>query len=178
MNFSFDVKFGDEEYLEFNKYHLFYSKPNRKVLKTRRILYLVVTLIYAFLTVLCLKYELTSYCVACIIVTVLFLLECIFAKQRLAVMLKRTIKRMKKNGKLPYTAESTVEFYDDKFISRSENKTEEMPYSVIENICDNTNCAIYIYTDVQSAKIIPYKCFRDDSEREDFLNFIKQKVNI
>ncbi|MBR5307510.1 MAG: YcxB family protein [Clostridia bacterium] len=85
---------------------------------------------------------------------------------------------MKKHGKLPYTAESTVEFYDDKFISRSENKTTEMPYTEVENVCDNTNHAIYIYTDVQTATIIPYKCFRDDSEREDFLNFIKQKVNI
>ena len=178
MNFSFDVKFGDEEYLEFNKYHLFYGKPNRNVLKKRRIIFLVATLIYAFLTVLCLKYKLTSYCVACIIVTVIFLLECIFAKQRLVGMLKRTLKRMKKHGKLPYTAESTVEFYDDKLISRSKNKTTETPYTEVENVCDNTNHAIYIYTDVQTATIIPYKCFRDDSEREDFLNFIKQKANI
>ena len=178
MNFSFDVKFGDEEYLEFNKYHLFYSKPNRNVLKKRRIFFLVVTLIYAFLAVICLKFELTFADVACIIVTLIFLLECIFAKQRLVGMLKRTLKRMKKHGKLPYIAESTVEFYDDKFISRSENKTTEMPYTEVENVCDNTNHAIYIYTDVQSAKIIPYKCFRDDSEREDFLNFIKQKANL
>ena len=84
---------------------------------------------------------------------------------------------MKKNGKLPYSNFATLEFYDDYFVEITENTKTEIKYDAIFKVRVNEQKAIYIYQNAVLAYIIPFDVFDSSVARDEFLDFIHQKMN-
>lgn len=88
--------------------------------------------------------------------------------------LKRMIKLQKKDGKLPFTENSTIEFCEEEIYESTESSSNHIKYSELTKV-HYTDNEMYLYIDSQRALIIPYSQLGEDKEK--VVNFIKQKTN-
>ena len=94
----------------------------------------------------------------------------------LTLSLKWQIKGMKKSGKMPYTPTSVIEFYDERWGETSEDTKTELSYSGIERISVVFEDAIYIQINNLMGYILPFASFETKEQYENFMDFIKSKV--
>jgi hypothetical protein len=98
-----------------------------------------------------------------------------FSKKIILKFMTIGIKKMKKEGRLPYSNEAILKF-DDEYIHEitpnTENKTK---YSLIEKIAV-TEKAIYIYFSSVQAYILPVTAFSEEMDKIKFLEFINMKA--
>ena len=85
------------------------------------------------------------------------------------------LETMKKKGKLPYTPESVLEFYDDHFVEITPEARNEMNYSIVERVDVVSDKAIYIYVNSIMAYIVPRSCFYRDEEVASFIEYLRAK---
>lgn len=90
-------------------------------------------------------------------------------------MLKRQIKRMKKQGKLPYESVATMEFYADHFVEIASSRRTEQNYSSIERICVVPDRFVLLYLNTVADDILPISQLRQQTELEGFLAFLSEK---
>lgn len=81
---------------------------------------------------------------------------------------------MKKDGRLPYHADSEIEFLDNMIVERTEQGESHLNYKDIENVYFE-NDYIHIFYSAIQAIIIPCHCLGED--KEIVVEFIKQKIN-
>jgi hypothetical protein len=96
------------------------------------------------------------------------------------MLLKSTnkrIKKMKKDGRLPYSNEAILKFDNESIHEITPNSECKTKYSLIEKIAV-TEKAIYIYFSSVQAYILPVSAFTEEEGESEFLAFINSKVNI
>jgi len=107
---------------------------------------------------------------------ILSVLWIIFSKNILIKSLEKNLKKLKKEGKLPYIKESEVKLDDEGIHINSSDTESKIKYSMVEKIVEAEK-AIYIYIASIQAIIIPVNIFLDDMEKAKFLEFIHIKAN-
>lgn len=177
MQFSFVVRLTDEDYYALNEFVALKSGYGKKLmLRSRLILAALFGLIilYLFLSknVLELKIILAALVLAILAISELLLPK--FMKSSL----KRNIAAMKKDGKLAYSPESQMEFYDDRFVKITEESKSEETYSCIEKVSILKNRYIYLHNDSVRAFVIPWASFASEEERSRFIDFISGKCPV
>lgn len=175
--YKFNIEMTEQDFYEFNKYHITESKENKKSVRTIR---WYVPIIFFFLAVYYIVGSedvwLSAYIIA---VCLLFSLIWIFSANK--IMLKsfeRWMKKKKKNGELQFYFEkaAVIEFYEEYFTETSEKKKTELNYNAIYKVSVLEGKAIYIYQSPALVNIIPFSAFCDDAQRAEFIEFIKQKT--
>ena len=166
-----DVHLTDEDYIRFNIFHMFNSPQGKKSVLIGRlagffvaILAVVIFLIAGAETGLLITE--IGFLIAFSVVWYLGYPSSVKRRTR------KTISRMKVSGRLPYNADSVVEFGDDEIISESERGREITKYSSINGIYEDESC-VYLYKGAMEAIILPDSCLPEG--REGFLKFIKGK---
>lgn len=86
---------------------------------------------------------------------------------------KRTLKMLKKDGKLPYSQHYTVDFLDDEYIETTENSVSHIKYGDVNKVIYSDD-ALYLFIDAQRATVILYSCLGEDKQK--IIDFIKQKT--
>ena len=179
MNYSFTFTIALEDYVQFNKFHIRnapYAKSRQ--LKTRialAVLFFAISLLMALrrrpaevINVLSIIFALYA-----LIVLIFYNRISDFAIKR---SLKKAAKKAGKMGRLHYDKEITNEFLDDCFRETTADSEATVKYSMIERVAADKN-AIYLYTNMQAAHIVPNRVFADEQERGEFLRFIQSRVN-
>ncbi|MDR1533273.1 MAG: YcxB family protein [Clostridiales bacterium] len=88
------------------------------------------------------------------------------------------IQRLALRGKFDaMTGEYELRLLDGKIILAANKMVSEMKYSIIENLVFN-NGMIYVYTGKLSVIIVPDSVFADKTERQAFIDMIRQKIGI
>lgn len=164
-----------EEYIEFNEYHLTHSNEGKKMFKMLHLLTPIISLciisIYYVITDNLLVVSITAIILA--LITLLFSLN---IKKIIFKSLKKNINNLEKNGKLPFSNESTI-ILDDDFIREKTSLTESnIKFESIEKIVESKN-ALYIYIGAIQAIVIPYRSFTSNEEKIDFLNLLNSKTS-
>jgi len=109
--------------------------------------------------------------------TILFALAQILLIKVFTWAFKSGIRAMKKNGKMGYSPESVIEFYEESFIETTPENKSEQKYFAIERISIVDNKMIYIHVNNVLAYIIPLSCFESKQQYDDFIEFIKTKCS-
>ena len=91
--------------------------------------------------------------------------------------MKKEIKKIKKEGKLPYSKEAILKFDAESIHEITPNTESKSNYPLIEKIAV-TEKAIYIYFSSVQAYILPLTAFSDEMEKLKFIEFINLKANI
>ena len=89
----------------------------------------------------------------------------------------KSIKKVKKEGRLPYSNEAILKFDDESIHELTPNTENKTKYSLIEKIAV-TEKAIYIYFSSVQAYILPVSAFSEEMEKQKFLEFINLKTDI
>lgn len=133
MLYRFDVNLTEQDYFEFNRFHLFTSHYGKKQFEKSRILISMIPLILRFAS-----YVLSGFAVENLAVCIVYILLSVFiffiSKPLVWFVSKLQIKHMKKQGKLPFTPASTLEFYDDSFVEITPDNKTESKYSLVDSI--------------------------------------------
>ncbi|MDR1630029.1 MAG: YcxB family protein [Oscillospiraceae bacterium] len=175
--FTFHFQLNDKDYLEFNKYHLFYSPATKKSMMIRR--WASPCLVTAFLLWVIFTAENAEQpeaMIGAIIISGMFTLFWLLIFKPMHVFsLKMMVKRFKKTGKLPYGQENELIFEDGFILDRSPNREMKTAYGEIERIVV-TNQIFYIYTNSTQAILLPFYAFQGPQGQSEFLAFLQQKA--
>ncbi len=174
MKFKFDVKVNDQDYLDYNVFWMIRSPYGKRQLKTFRItfsiLFGIIVLIYLFSG----RFSSLPF-LEMLPMLIVFVLFQLLLKPSFVWSLKGSIKNLKKSGKMGYSPESVIEFYEDSFVETTpENKTEQK-YSMVERISIVDNKMIYIHVNNIMSYILPLSCFESKEQYDNFFDFIKTK---
>ncbi len=183
MNFQFKVTTTEEEYFDFNKFHALRSEYGKKQLMRMRIFTAIPFILgMGFFAFPMIKNGYNPFdLIGLLFLAAVFASFEILLPRLIEHSVKANIAALKKNGKLPYSASSLLEFHDDKFIEITETNKTEQSYSAIERIDVIEGKTIYFFTSAISAFILPLSCFNSQAEYDEFTAFIKtkcEKINI
>ena len=173
MNFKFNVNLTEQDYLDFNVFAAT-KTPHGKgtILRTR----LILTAIVAVATLLIWLSKGVGR--TSIVITVLYALILLYLQlylvRRTKNSLKSYINGLKKQGKLPYSPYSTMEFNDESIIETDESSVTERKYSAVEAISIDKN-AVYVFIGATQAFILPFSCFVSREQMDAFIAFLTAK---
>ena len=175
MKFSFNVKLTEEDYLEYNKFHMLRSPYGRGNVNGSRTIYTVAICLFLLANFIRNGFTVTTLLVSIPLIALLALVH-IFIKDILAFSLKMSLKSMKKRGKMGYSPSYTIEFYDDHFIETTETSQTREAYTGIERV-SIVGGTYYLHTNNIGAYIILSSSFHSDEERAEFDAFVKATFN-
>lgn len=164
-----NIIIDENDYIKFNEYHCINSKQGKKNILNLRIL-LPALLAVVSLLLLAVHADLTAVIIMVSVSIIASLLWIMFVPKILINSVKNSVKQIKKDGKLPYSEKSELEFTDDEIIEVTDNSTMKVKYKDIESI-GYTEEYIFIYSDTIHAFIIPRRCINFDLE-----SFLKTKM--
>lgn len=174
MLYQLNIHLSENDYFDFQLFHGLESAPGKKVVRNSRISFVVIMVILAALVVLILGVTLFSMIYSAILL-LFTLLYAVFFKKILAKNYKAQIKRMKKQGKLPFDPVSTVEFHQDKLVEITPSKRTELNYGVFERICVVKDRYILLYTSSVNAFILPAAQIRTQLNPKELVDFLSAR---
>ena len=174
--YKFNTNMDNNDYLDFNIYHFIYDKAGRRT-GNFTFFRLFPPLFWFLCTFLAIRVTqdfstIIFLVVFCVAFTIFWL---VIAKRRYIAHLRKNIKKMEKNGKLPYAKNVTMIFEQDTITQITEFENSTMKYSMMERIVE-TEKAIFIYVGANQAIIVPLSVFDDDNIKEQFIRFIEGKI--
>ncbi|MBQ6893365.1 MAG: YcxB family protein [Clostridia bacterium] len=173
MRYKFNIKLTENDYYEFNEFHGLRSKQGKQAILTLRVAIAVLFCIMALISLYGGGFSYGTLVVLLFVVIFELGLPSFFRRN-----IKANLKAMKKNGKMAFSPESIIEFYEDKLIEETDVNKTEQKYVSVEKVCVITGKFIYIYISSVQAYIIPAMAFKDAAEFDEFVEFIKTKSPI
>ena len=174
MLFELKISLTDEDYFEFNKFHMLKSHYGRsQMLKFRLMIaaiFVLAILVFGMGDGLS-SYTLV-YAVPCLIALGLFQL---FFNKFMEFSLRSHIKSLKKKGKMAYSPESTIQFGESTVTEITPTARAEQAYSAIERISIVGDGPIYLHLNNLGGYIVPASAFSTAENRAAFIEFIKTK---
>lgn len=177
MKFKFDIKLTDKDYFDYNKFWMLKTPYGKKQISlSRKLLYLIFA-IGIFIVLFMGEITTQTYITIGGFVVLCLLFQALMARFFI-LSLKIQIKTMKKSGKMPFSAESNMEFYDETFIEYTTENKNEHKYSAIDRVSIVGSKTVYIHLNNVMAYMLPFDSFESVEEYNRFFDFIKTKVNI
>ncbi len=177
MNFRFNINMTDNDYLEFNKFHLLKSSYGRKNDLGTRIFIAVFMVIVCIALLFMGDFSHDSFIEILPLIFLLVIVEVSYTKLT-ELWLKHFIGKMKKKGKMPFSSSSVLEFGEDTIVETTETEKTEQKYSAVEKIYNNGGNIIYIYVNNTRAYLLPVSSFESEKEYKEFFRFLKEKTGL
>ena len=174
MKYSFEVKLGEQDYYEFNKFWMLRSHYGKRNVRSTRVMLTVLILALALFSLYSAGFT-TEGLLVLIPYGVLMLLAHLAIKPFFALTLKGNLKHMQKSGRMPYSAVSQITFFEDHFEECAEEGKAEHPYTALERISAVEGRMVYLHLNNVQAYLVPYSVFADHAQYEEFLAFLAQK---
>ena len=171
--YQFKNSVTEDDYLAFNEYHLLHSAQGKKAVNMFRILTPILSLlaIVIFWVANVSQELLVAEIIALSLVSIIM---AFYSKKMLLKTIKNNLKRLKKDGKLPFSKETTIIFDEERIHEKSIEAESSILYTSIEKIGEGDQ-AIYIYFSALQAFILPYRSFESDEQKNEFLSFLNTK---
>lgn len=90
----------------------------------------------------------------------------------------KTLKRMKKTGKMPYSTDSRIEFYDDRVVEITDERRTELYWPTVERLCLVKGQAWYLYLNNSSALVLPVEQIKAQTDIGEFYRFLEGKCPV
>lgn len=174
MLFQFTVNLTDQDYLDYNIFHMLKSPYGKKIV-TRMRLYVALLVGAAVFFMLLREGYLASAVYGVAVYIVIFVLLQLFLPKSYVWVLKSQMKDLKKKGKMGYSPVADMAFLDESFVETTPDNRTEQKYSSVERVSVVTGKCVYLHTNSVAAYILPQACFDSGEQYEKFLAFIRTK---
>ena len=158
MNYRFNVTITDQDYLDYNTFWMLRSPYGKKQMKIFRIVITVFWVIASLVTLFMDGFSTVSVFGLIPLVIVFFLIQILFPIF-FSWALKLQIKILKKSGKMAYSPESIMEFYEDRLVETTSDNKTELKYSAVERISIVDHKVIYIHINKIMLSLMAILCF-------------------
>ena len=173
MPYQFRFTLNDNDYYEFNKFHL---KNTPHLVRQRRLYLILIPVIFFIILFLILLYGQIFLPWALIISAIVAVISFFSIRRSWNKQPEKNLEKMKRDGKLTYQKAISQDFGEDGYTETTEDMNANGNYTIIERIGDGPE-GIYLYMTVNTAAIIPNRAFNSPVERSGFLDFIRSKIN-
>lgn len=172
MKFQFHVTINDEDYLAFNRFHLFRFPYGKRRLLQTRLLFVAIFGVASLITPVLCGFDGISLLVSGVLLVGLGIYQLLF-QWRMDRWLRGQIKKIKKKVKAPYTPRSTMEFYEDRFVEIAPDERTERSYTTLECVSVVDGRYIYLHLNQIQVYILPTNAFASREEYVAFLAFLE-----
>lgn len=170
---KYKISLNDEDYLLFNIFYATHSTAGKRSLNTARMI-LPVLAIVSVLIFFIAGAEPGLILTEAVLLFVLSAAWCVYVPKIIEKNIRKNITKMKSDGKLPFHAESEIEFTDSMITEQSEQGEIHVNYNDIENIYIE-NGYLYIFYSAVQAFIIPFRCL--GKEKEQVTEYVKKAAS-
>ena len=176
MPYKLNIKLSDADYYNFNYFQTFETPSGKKNLLKIRILLVLCMALVAAIAVVARGRSQTSmiYVIICVLLAVVFSL---FLKKIMINSLKKQLAALRKSGKLHYSPESEIEFFEEYIAETTPTENNKKSYDALEKVCICGDRYIYLFTSSVSAYILPVSQVASQLGKEEFLSFIRKKCD-
>ena len=177
MRYAFQIHMTDEDYTAFNLFHSIHSsyfRQSRRRLKGFILVLYALTIVFNFwregVSAASVSYGLLLALIGGVLV---------WKFDRLyAVIIRSTVKGMKKSGKMPFSPDSRVELYDDKIVEITPEQRTERTWDSMERLCLVGGRYWYLYINNSAAFIFPVEQLREQTDIGELYRFVESKCPV
>lgn len=174
MRFQFNVKTNDQDYLDYNIFWMLRSPYGKKQIMAFRVAIAIVCAIFVFASLFIGGFTFDSLLSTIPVWIVLLIFEA-FLTKFFSWSLKGQIKSLRKSGKMGYSPESFIEFFEEGFSETTPDNKTEYKYTAIERVSLVDNKMIYIHVNNIMAYMLPLSCFETKEQYDEFIEFLESK---
>ena len=157
------VNLNDEDYIAFNISHQFGTKQGRDTIMAGKVLHVILwVVIIIFICTLDSGPILTVIEIAA--VTAFYAYLVFSYDSRMKKKIRKKIELMKKNTKLPYETEATIDLNDDCIMEYTPSTTRRIEWKDIEQIRTDEE-HVYLAFSAMQALLIPFRCVGDGKDQ-------------
>ena len=177
MNYIFDIFLSEEDYLDFNIFHMTRTAYGKK---HQRMLRVMVAAIFAaaILTNLLVEDVSPVYVAYAVILGILGLLMTVFYGKFSGFTMKLVIRNMKKTGKMPFSPESRLGFTDEGILEITPEGRLEKRWESMERLCIREGKVWYLFMNNTAAFILPVEQLRAQTDEAEFRKYLESKVPV
>lgn len=173
MEITFHVT--EQDYIDFNKYQLLHSAAGKKNLLIIRFLPLLFS-VFLFLIMLMAGTGTGLLVTEAVVLGIISVLSFFFSERFVLKGMDKTIEKLKKDGKLPYSTDGRLIFTEEYIQEITAASETKVFYTSIEKVCVSEHI-IYLFFSSAQAFLIPDSCFTGNGQKEQLLQFLQTKVN-
>lgn len=174
MEYRFDITLTEADYIAFNQFHAFDSPQGKKQMKKNRLL-LSAAILALIVAIYLIAGQNTAFLIYTAAMALYLTVYLLFYRKIVMMVLKRQIRRLKKDGKLPYEPVATLEFYADRFVEITPSRRTEQTYSSVEQICLVSDQFVLLYLNTVLAVILPIAQLSQQTDLDALLAFLSEK---
>ncbi|AET69039.1 hypothetical protein Desor_3557 [Desulfosporosinus orientis DSM 765] len=170
MNFNYEL--NKQDLIDFNMFHITYSKLTRRTFFLQRY---IISLSFLILPFFLKEFTSIPFVYWIFIFGLLYVYWVVYFPKRLEKIVTKKITAMLAGGK----NQSVVGAHDlsvseEGIVDKSAQSEVRTPFNGIEDIVEDKN-HIFVYVSSNSAHIIPYRIFADEGQKSELLGFLKEK---
>ena len=169
---KFDIQLDDEDYINFNIFHVFHSKYGKKSILMGRLLMFFISfaVILIFIVAGAERGLIITEAVLFLIASIIWF---IYYPKMAKKKIRMHIYKLKEEGALPYNSKETVEFNDTEIIEVSPKEVIKTNYSEVTAL-HLSDDYLYLYKGSLRAIIIPYRSL--GNKKEELTNSIRKII--
>ena len=177
MNYIFDIFLTEEDYIDFNVFHLSRSVYGKK---HQRVLRILLAVIFAAAVLINFWAEgISPVTVAyALLLGVLGLMMTVFYGKFSGFLTKLSIGSLKKSGKMAFSPESRVGFTDEGILEITPEGRTEKRWETVERLCILEGKVWYLFTNNIAAFILPVEQLRAQTDLAEFRKYLESKVPV
>ena len=177
MNYIFDIFLTEEDYIDFNVFHLSRSVYGKK---HQRVLRILLAVIFAAAALINFWAEgISPITVAyALLLGVLGLMMTVFFGKFSGFLTKLSIGSLKKSGKMAFSPESRVGFTDEGVLEITPDGRTEKRWESIERLCILEGKVWYLYMNNAAAFVLPEEQLRAQTDLAEFRRYLESRVPV
>ncbi len=160
---KYQITMNDEDYLQLNIFYTYHTQRGKRVHRTQMLLFLFFSAIIILMRFLSGTEPCRILSISIFLVTV-FVILFLRTPKMLEKRLRKRLKRIQKDGKLPYHVQAEIEFQDSMITKRHAQGELRLKYEDLDHVYF-TKDYIYIFFTAINALVIPYRCLGAEKER-------------
>ncbi len=168
---KYRIHLTDEDYLRFNIFYAHHSKAGKHSINMSRIAFPVLSAALIFLFFIA-GAEYSLIAVETVFLAAASIVWCIYVPKIIEKNIRKNILNMKADGRLPFHADSEIEFQDSVIVEANKQGEARINYKDIENIYAEKDY-LYIFYSAAEAFIIPYHCLGRDKDQ--VVEYVRKK---
>ena len=177
MNYVFDIFLTEEDYIDFNVFHMSrsaYGKKHQRLLRGMIAVIFVAAAIVNFLAE-----GISPVTVAyAVLLGVLGLLVTGFTGKTSGFTMKMVINNMKKTGKMAFSPESRMEFSDAGIVEITPEGRLEKRWESMERLCIREGKVWYLFMNNTAAFILPVEQIAAQTDLAEFRRYLESRCPV
>lgn len=166
-------RIAEEDYLRFNREFLLHSKNGKRALWAYRLTAILCSACFVLLAAL--EGDLRKTAALAAVLALFCAVMWLSARKLLLRTCDRSIRRLKKDGKLPYSEAGTLTFAQEDIREENAQAVTTCRYDAIERTV-LSHGSVYVFFSAMQAFILPESAFSGGEERQALLDLLREKT--